>query len=140
MIVWIVSGCFFQNTPLVQETVESPDPTYEDYFAYTGIVDGVKNLDPQQLAKLMFEHTDESLYLDIWNKAMTFSQEEYDLYYTTLLDYSTQDLIEQWTMTQEEAQQEREITEQQRQQLDQKSMEQYGKPMYQLPFIQAIEL
>ncbi len=138
VIIFVLSGCSSSKVSL--EETQNTDPVYEDYLSYTGVKDEINNLTPEQLAKLMIEHTDEDIYLDIRNKAMTFSQEEYDRYYALLLESNIQDMIQEGVIDAEQIQEEKEASDQQRQELDQKAMEKYGKPMYQLPFMQALEL
>lgn len=140
LVVVFLAGCFSNNQDSESNQKKEPDPVYEDYFAYTGISDDIKDLNPEQLAKLMFEHTDENLYLDIRNRAMMFTQEEYDHYYSTLLDYTSNSLIQKGELTPEQAKEQKESSDKQRKDLDTISREKYGKPMYQLPFSQAVSL
>lgn len=139
LCVLCLAGCY--STPQQESVaVEESDPVYEDYFLYTGISDQVKDLDPVALANLMYTHTDEDLYLDIRNKASTFTLDEYDLYYRTLFDLDVAERRAKGLLSDDEVVQLYEESKQLREQLDQKAMDRYGKLLYQLPFQQALEL
>lgn len=139
LCVLCLAGCY--STPQQESVaVEESDPVYEDYFLYTGISDQVKDLDPVALANLMYTHTDEDLYLDIRNKASTFTLDEYDLYYRTLFDLDVAERSAKGLLSDDEVVQLYEESKQLREQLDQKAMDRYGKLLYQLPFQQALEL
>lgn len=137
--IGVISGCLSTPKP-IEDPHSYDDPVYEDYFLYTGISDQVKDLDPVALANLMYTHTDEDLYLDIRNKASTFTLDEYDLYYRTLFDLDVAERSAKGLLSDDEVVQLYEESKQLREQLDQKAMDRYGKLLYQLPFQQALEL